>query len=97
MKCEQLPVSRLQHNNFVYNCNLAYDSQNTEQIKKHKFYNQCRSRTVSAKYGRAWHNKYLSSQPPPNKIHIQLRSQTSQLRCRSFVSGQHHRVSAVTL
>jgi len=81
----------------VYNSNLAYDSENTEQIRKHKFYNQCRSCTVSAKYGRAWHNKYIVCQPPTNEIHIQLRSQTSQLSCRSFVSGQHRRVSAVTL
>ena len=41
------------HYHHDYNSNLAYNFQNTEQIKKHKFYNQCRSCTVSAKYGRA--------------------------------------------
>ena len=72
--------SRLQHNNCVYNSNLAHDSQNTERIRKHKFYNQCRSCTVSDKYGRACHNKYIFSQPPTNEIHIELRIQTSKMQ-----------------
>ena len=40
----------------------------------------------------------IFSQPPTNeKIHIQLRSLILQLKCKSFVSGQHRTVSAVTL